>query len=84
MSKPDDPYNTELRPMMKLNELCEYFKANCVPADPDTIADFIVAGRYPFAVGLPADDKHNRRFQIFRVDAYRWLDEKLRRETIKI
>ena len=45
--------STELamRPTMTLQDLCEYFKANLVPANPETMAEYIVAGRFPFAVG---------------------------------
>lgn len=76
--------NRSLHPLMTLPELCEYFKANFMTGDPDTVGDFIVAGKYPFAYGLPADEKHkNRRFQIFRAGAYAWLDEMTHSNTYK-
>ena len=75
--------NRSLHPLMTLPELCDYFKANFMTGDPDTVGDFIVAGKYPFASGLPADSKHNRRFQIFRAGAYAWLDEMTHSNTYK-
>ena len=75
--------NRSLHPTMTLQELCEYFKANFVPADPETIAEMIVQGKYPFAFGLPADGKHKRRLQIFRAGAYAWLDEMTHSNTYK-
>ena len=76
--------NRSLHPTMTIQELCEYFKANFMTGDPDTVADFIVAGKYPFAIGLPADEKHkNRRFVIFRAGAYAWLDEMTHSNTYK-
>ena len=47
--------NRSLHPTMTLQELCEYFKANFVQADPETVAEMIVQGKYPFAFGLPSD-----------------------------
>lgn len=37
--------STELAmcPTMTLQDLCEYFKANLVPANPETMAEYIVA-----------------------------------------
>lgn len=75
--------NRSLHPLMTLQELCEYFKGNFVPADPETIAEMIVQGKYPFAFGLPADGKHKRRLQIFRAGAYAWLDEMTHSNTYK-
>lgn len=61
------------------------FKANCIPAAPDTMGRYITEGKFPFAVGLDgsADGKRKRNFIIFRADAYAWLDAKLHRESIK-
>lgn len=75
--------NRSLHPTMTLQELCEYFKGNFVPADPETIAEMIVQGKYPFAFGLPADGKHKRRLQIFSAGAYAWLDEMTHSNTYK-
>lgn len=57
----------ELNPTMTITDLCEFFKANCIPAAPDG----------------SADGKRKRNFIIFRADAYAWLDAKLHRESIK-
>lgn len=75
--------NRSLHPTMTIQELCEYFKANFMTGDPDTVADFIVAGKYPFAFGLPADGKHNRRLVIFLASAYEWLDKMTHSNTYK-
>ena len=75
----------ELNPTMTITDLCEFFKANCIPAAPDTMGRYITEGKFPFAVGLDgsADGKRKRNFIIFRADAYAWLDAKLHRESIK-
>lgn len=75
----------ELNPTMTITDLCEFFKANCIPAAPDTMGWYITEGKFPFAVGLDgsADGKRKRNFIIFRADAYAWLDAKLHRESIK-
>ena len=73
-----------LNPTMTMHDLCEYFKANLLPASPDTMGDYIVAGKFPFADGLPAEDGHDRRYLISRAGAYCWLDDFLKTETIKI
>ena len=75
----------ELNPTMTITDLCEFFKANCIPAAPDTMGRYITEGKLPFAVGLDgsADGKRKRNFIIFRADAYAWLDAKLHRESIK-
>ena len=75
----------ELHPTMTITDLCEFFKANCIPAAPDTMGRYITEGKFPFAVGLDgsADGKRKRNFIIFRADAYAWLDAKLHRESIK-
>ena len=75
--------NRSLHPTMTLQELCEYFKANFVQADPETIAEMSVQGKYPFAFGLPADGTHQRRLQIFRAGAYAWLDEMTHSNTYR-
>ena len=80
--------STELamRPTMTLQDLCEYFKANLVPANPETMAEYIVAGRFPFAVGLapPQQGRGQRKLLISRAGAYAWLDAFLQTDTIKI
>ena len=75
-----------MRPTMTLQDLCEYFKANLVPANPETMAEYIVAGRFPFAVGLdpPQQGRGQRKLLISRAGAYAWLDAFLQTETIKI
>lgn len=80
--------STELAmcPTMTLQDLCEYFKANLVPANPETMAEYIVAGRFPFAVGLdpPQQGRGQRKLLISRAGAYAWLDAFLQTDTIKI
>ena len=73
----------ELNPTMTITDLCEFFKANCIPAAPNTMGRYITEGKFPFAVGLDgsADGKRKRNFIIFRADAYAWLDAKLPRES---
>lgn len=56
----------ELNPTMTITDLCEFFKANCIPAAPDTMGRYITEGKFPFAVGLDgsADGKRKRNFII--------------------
>ena len=34
----------ELNPTMTITDLCEFFKANCIPAAPDTMGRYITEG----------------------------------------
>ena len=73
-----------LHPTMTIMELYDYFRANFVPAGPETLSDMIVQGKFPFAYGLAPDEKHKqRRFLIFRAGAYQWLDEQTKSNTVK-
>ena len=51
----------ELNPTMTITDLCEFFKANCIPAAPDTMGRYITEGKFPFAVGLDGSVSANDR-----------------------
>ena len=48
----------ELNPTMTITDLCEFFKANCIPAAPDTMGRYITEGKFPFAVAAPTANEN--------------------------
>lgn len=71
-------------PTMTLHECCEALRANQVPISENLLGQMILEEKLPFAVGTQADDSTRSKYLIFRGAFYRWLDDMLARQALRI
>ena len=72
-------------PTMTLHELAEAFRANLISTTEENEARYIVAGKYPFAEGLPPKrDGGQNCFKIWREPFYTWLAQRIPGEVVRV
>lgn len=64
------------RPIMTLNEVVRAMRVAGFRTSEKVIADGIADGRYPFGAMISVGGTGRRRFEIYRADFGKWLDEK--------
>lgn len=61
---------------MSLQDVCTAFREAGIRTSPDTIANGIIDGYYPFGRLIKAGPNGNRRFEILAKDVSDWLASK--------
>lgn len=61
---------------MTLQDVCAAFRDAGIRTSPDTIADGIIGGYYPFGRLIKVGPNGNRRFEILTKDVIDWLASK--------
>ncbi len=71
-------------PTMTLHDCCEAFRANQIPISEGILGQMIQEGKMPFAVGTQLEHSGRSKYIIFRPAFYRWMDEMMGKEVIRI
>jgi len=71
-------------PTMTLHDCCEALRANQVPISERILGQMIQEGKLPFAIGTQLDTSERSKYLIFRPAFYRWLEEMMGAEVIRI
>lgn len=66
-------------PNLDIHQLAEVFRANLIPCSEAILGDYIIAGRFPFAVGM-VGPTGQRRYMIFAARLRVWLRDMLQAE----